>query len=252
LRHLEVTMSIPARTRLDAWLPALLLFLGSAAFVGGGSRHPHVNGGTMGPPGSDEFFRHFAAMILNMPDWELFHTLILVGPVLWALAAGGTVRLLPARAASFGDVGRAALLMGAALWAVAFVLDGYVGPRFAKAVSLAGLGSDAAAIATFGANAFTMARIGMISVVLIGAAAFAFGAALLFDARIRSWRAAVGATGLLVGAWPALAALGGEFYPGPFTSAYWTPTAISLGLWFLLLGTVLPRLHTPAKAEDPG
>lgn len=236
--------------RLDAWLPALLLFAGSAVFIGGGSRHPHVNGMTMPPVGSDDFFRHFAAMILGMPDWQVFHMLILVGPVLWALGASGTVRLFPERARGIGEVGRTALLMGGALWALAFVLDGFVAPRHAESIAAAGIGADGAAIAAFGANAFTMARIGLISVALMGAATLAFGAALLFDARLWSWRALVGATGLLVGAWPLVAGLSGEFYPGPFTSEHWTSTAISLGLWYLLLGTTLPRLHAPVKAEE--
>lgn len=236
--------TIPQRGRIDAWLPALLLIAGSAVFLGGGSRHPHINSTTM-PASADEFFRHFATMILSSPDWPLFHMLILVGPVLWALGAAGAVRLLPERARAIGEVGRSALLMGGALWALAFVLDGFVAPRYAEAVAAAGDGADAQAISAFGANAFTMARIGLISVTLMGVAALAFGAALLFDARVRSWRAFVGATGLLLGAWSLIAALSGEFYPGPFTSVHWTRTAISFGLWYLLLGTTLTRLPVP-------
>lgn len=234
--------------RLDAWLPALLLFAGSVVFIGGGSRHPHVNSMTMPPAGSDEYFRHFAAMILGAPDWQLFHTLILAGPVLWALGAAGTVRLLPERAKGIGEVASTALLMGGALWALAFVLDGFVAPRYAASMASAGAGADSAAIAAFGANAFTMARIGLISVTLMGVATLGFGAALLFDARLWSWRGFVGATGLLVGAWPLVAAASGEFNPGPFTSVYWTATALSLGLWYLLLGTALLRLRPPEKA----
>jgi len=134
--------------------------------------------------------------------------------------------------------------------ALAFVLDGFVAPRHAESIAAAGVGADASAIAAFGANAFTMARIGLISVTLMGAATLAFGAALLFEARLWSWRGFVGATGLLVGAWPFVAAVSGEFYPGPFTSVHWTATAISLGLWYLLLGSALPRLHAPVKAEE--
>ena len=237
-------------SRLDAWLPALLLFAGSAAFLGGGSRHPHVNSTTMPSASADEFLRQFASMVLGTPHWEFFHTLILAGPVLWALAASGTVRLLPERARGIGDVGRTAMLMAGALWALAFVLDGFVAPRHAQSIAAAGVGADAAAIAAFGTNAFTMARIGLISVTLMGVAALTFGAALLFDARLVSWRALVGATGLLVGAWPLVAALSGEFSPGPFTSVHWTSTAISLGVWYLLLGTVLPRGHAPVPAEE--
>jgi len=48
--------------------------------------------------------------------------------------------------------------------------------------------------------------------------------------------------GVAAGTWPAIAAMRGEFSPGPFTSPYWTLIALSIGLWFLLLGTVLPGL----------
>src|SRR5688500_9047607 len=128
----SICMSIsPTRQRLDAWFPALLLIAGSVAFIGGGSRHPHVNSRTMPMAGSDEYFRHFASTILSMPNWEFFHTLILIGPVLWALGAAGYVRLLPQRGTAIAEVGRTAMLMGAGLWALAFVLDGFVAPRHA-------------------------------------------------------------------------------------------------------------------------
>jgi hypothetical protein len=137
--------------------------------------------------------------------------------------------------------------MGGALWALAFVLDGLVGPRYARVVAAAGVGADATALAAFGANAFTMARIGLISFSLIAVAALAFGAALLFDARRSPWRGFVGITGLLVGGWPLVAAVSGDYYPGPFTSVYWTATAISFGIWYLLLGTALLRGDTRPK-----
>jgi hypothetical protein len=234
-------MAIQSRSRLDTWLPALLLFAGSAVFLSAGRLHPHINA-SLGEVGSDDFFRRFAAEMLRLPNWESMHLGILLGPVFWALAAGGTARLLPARATSFGDIGRNALLLAAALWSFAFVLDGFVGPGLAEAIATAGVGADAVAIRAFRANALTMARLGMLSVVLMGAAMFTFAAALLVGSRLRSWRTAVGVLGVATGAWPMVAAVRGEFYPGPFTSPYWTLIALSIGLWFLLLGTVLPSL----------
>jgi hypothetical protein len=234
-------MPSQSRGRLDTWLPALLLFAGSAVFLAAGRLHPHINT-SLGEIGSDSFFRKFAAEMLHTPHWEPMHLGILLGPVLWALAAGGTARLLSPRAAVLGDLGRTAMLLAAALWSVGFVLDGFVGPRLAEAIAAAGVGADAVAIRSFVANQLTMARLGMLSVVLIGAAMFSFGAALLIDSAPRSWRAAVGALGVLAGAWPSIAAMRGEFSPGPFTSPYWTLMALSIGVWFLLLGTVLPSL----------
>jgi hypothetical protein len=248
-------MLTPSRSRLDVWLPTVLLVVGTLVFFVGGGRHPHVNANSgMATPGSDEFFRQFARMIVDRPSWERFHTLILLGPVLWALAAAGVVRCLPSRVAALADVGRTALVLGAALWALAFVFDGYVGPRYARAVIDAGPTADAVALATFGANAFTMARIGMLSVALLGTAVLTFGAALVFDLRTRPWSATVGALGVLLGAWPLIATLRGDFSPGPFTTLYWTPLAVALGAWFLLLATTLPgsRVATAPAATGAG
>ena len=228
-------------TRLDRWLPALLLAAGSVVFLAAGRLHPIVNSATMPEAGSADYFRAFAATMLQMHNWESVHLGILVGPVLWAIAAAGAVRALPARTAALGDIGRQALLLGATLWAIAFVLDGYVGPRLAAAIAAAGVGNDAVAINAFQANQLTMARLGTLSVVLMAVAALIFGAALLAGATLRSWRMGVGVLGIAVGAWPMIAAATGEFYPAPFTSTYWSLTALSFGVWFLLFGVALVR-----------
>ena len=192
-------MSFLTQRRLDAAIPATLLLAGSAAFLGAGRLHPRIDT-SLGPVGSDEFFRAFAAEIVHVPGWETMHTLILVGPLLWALAAVGAARLLPRRVVPLGDVAVGALLLGAAFWAVAFVLDGFVTPVHARTVLAAGAGADTTALAAFRVTQLTMARLGAFSVVLIGAATFMFGAALLDGARMLSWRAAVGLFGLCVGA----------------------------------------------------
>ena len=243
----------PARLRLDTLLPAALLLAGSLVFLGGGGRHPRI-GAALGPVGSDEFFRAFAQEIGHVSNWEGMHALILAGPLLWALGAAGAVRLLPARVAALGEVARAALLLGAGAWALAFILDGFVAPTLARGVVAAGSPAEVhAAIVPFRTNQLMMSRLGMVSVVLMGAAATAFALALLATARAASWRAAVGATGLLVGLWPMLAAAAGEFAPGPFTSPYWMVTALATGTWFALLATALPATalpHTGTVARD--
>jgi hypothetical protein len=234
-------MPTVAHGRLDAWTPAALLVAGSVIFLGAGRLHPRITA-ALGPLSSEEFFRAFATEILQVHHWERMHTLILLGPVLWALAAVGATRLLPPRVSPLGDVATGAMLLAAAFWAVGFVLDGFVTPVHARTVAAAGVGADATALAAFRVTQLTMARLGMFSVVLVGVAVFAFSAALLYGARALSWRTAVGVSGLFVGAWPALAALQGEFSPGPFTSPYWTATALVLGLWFLAFGVTLPTL----------
>jgi hypothetical protein len=185
------------------------------------------------------------------------HLGILAGPVLWALAAGGTARLLPARATALGDVARTALLLAAGLWSVAFVLDGFVGPKLAASIADAGVSADALAIRAFSVNQLTMARLGMLSIVLVGTAMTAFGASLLWGARAASWTALVGAMGVTIGMWTFVAAFRGEFYPGPFTSQYWSATALSIGIWWGLLGSVVARMRgtepsaTTANAAAP-
>jgi hypothetical protein len=238
-------MPLAHRARLDAWLPALLLVAGSLIFLGAGRHHPIINA-SLGPIGSDEFYRTFAAHMLHMPNWESFHLGILAGPLLWTLGAAGIARLISVKATPLAEVGRTALMLGASLWAVAFVLDGYVGPRLAQAIAAAGVGADALAIKTFSTNQYMMARLGMLSMVLIGGAILVISAAMLVESRRRSWRAVVGALGVLVGGWPLIAAARGEFWPGPFTSPYWTATAISLGVWFLLLASAIPGMRREA------
>ena len=114
----------------------------------------------------------------------------------------------------------------------------------------AGPATDGLAIRAFAMNQFLMARLGMVSIMLLATGTLAFASALLFETRARSWRAVVGVFGLLVGTWPLIAEIRGEFSPGPFTSHYWTATALSFGVWFLLLGTALPGLRVRASAAS--
>jgi hypothetical protein len=235
----EALVTTRILSRLDGWLPALLLVAGSALFIGAGRHHPQINA-TLGEIGSPRFYRAFATHMLQMPNWGSVHLGILLGPVLWALAGSGVARLFAERATSLGELGRSALMLAAALWSVAFVLDGFVGPRLAGAIATAGVSADADAIRAFSVNQLAMARLGMLSIVLVGAAMLALGGGLLVGAPRRSWRSIVGVLGIVGGSWPLVAALQGQFYPGPFTSPWWSLTALSIGTWFFLLGTTLP------------
>ena len=250
-----MSFSMPTRLRGDALLPSALLIAGSMVFLGAGRHHPHISG-ALGPIGVDEFFKGFAQTMLMTPNWGPMHAMILLGPVLWALGAAGLVTLFRGRGGSLVEVGRAALLLGAGTWAVAFILDGFVGPVFARTiVGITDPVALAAAVAPFRISQLTMARLGMVSVTLFGAAILSFASALLLDAKRFSWSKVVGGAGVFVGLWPLVAAWRGEFAPGPFTSPYWTITAVSLGIWFVLLATallapvtrdVVPVVVTPA------
>jgi|SRR5215208_1951110 len=243
------------RPRLDLLLPAALLLAGTATFLGGGRRHPHIND-SLGPIGSDDFYLAFARTIVHIPNWETMHALILAGPVLWALGAAAIVRLLPGRVSTLGEVGRAALLLAALTWTVAFVFDGFIAPRLAgPIVGAASAAELSVGLAPFRINQYVVARMGMVSLVLIGGAVTALALALLGAARAASWRAIVGASGLLVGLWPLAGAARGDFAPGPFTSPYWTPMALAIGAWFAMLASAVPalgRAREPARAVPVG
>lgn len=235
--------------RPDTLLPFGLLMAGSITFVNGGQHHPIINSTTLGPLGTDQFYRAFAHEMIHTAGWQEMHMLILVGPVLWALGAAAASRLFPDRVAVFGEVGRSALLLAAAGWALAFILDGFVGPRYAGIIDAAGPDASPAVIAAFALNALTMARLGMISVVLIGASITAYSLALLGVNRPRSWAGAVGIIGIPVGLWPLIAGARGEFSPGPFTSPYWTMTALAIAAWMMLFATALPARTEASTAE---
>jgi hypothetical protein len=233
-------------------LPALLLVAGSLVFLGAGRHHPIVNSTTFGPLGTDQFYRAFASKMLDMHNWESVHLGILLGPVLWALGAAGIARGVTGRARGLADIGRTALLLGAGLWAIAFVLDGYAGPRLAQSIASAGLGNDAAAIKSFSTNQYTMARIGMLSVVLMGCAIVSLGLTMLVELGARRWRAVIAGLGVVLGAWILSMATRGEFSPGPFTSERWTLLAISLGVWFLLfaIGNMATYALSPTERSS--
>ncbi|MDP9179552.1 MAG: hypothetical protein M3O61_17915 [Gemmatimonadota bacterium] len=225
--------------RLTPWLSFVLLAAGSLIFIGGGRLHPHV-GNAMGPLGSADYFLHFARTIMSTAGWVPMHVMILVGPVLWALAAPATRAALPEGGAPLWATAQVALTISAALWAVVFVVDGFVAPVFAAALVAAPAGApDPALLASFAANQTTVIRLGLISWILNGAAIALFSVGLLFTPGRSYLRIAVGVTGLLLGVWPIVAAITGEFLPGPFTSDAWKETALVTSIWYLLLGVTL-------------
>jgi hypothetical protein len=134
------------------------------------------------------------------------------------------------------------LTIGAALWALAFVLDGFIAPRLARV--LAASADDAlraASLAAFGVNQAMVAHLGGVGLALIGAGSAALSAALLALVPLRSGPGVFAAVGLALGAWPLLAILTGEFTPGPFTSPLWLPTALAMAAWFLGLAAIVVR-----------
>lgn len=160
--------------RLTSWLPFILLLAGSVVFIGGGRSHPHV-GASMGAVGGAEFYLHFAQTIVSSPGWIPMHVMILVGPLLWALAAPAIRTALPESGAPLWGTAQVALIISATLWAVVFVFDGFVAPVFARAVVAASAGpADPMLLASFSANQATVIRLGLISWILNGVAIAVF------------------------------------------------------------------------------
>ena len=230
----------PRTTRLAEWFTAILLPLGSVLFVAGGASHPKAST-AFGAVGTPEFYRAFAEHIHQQANWVPIHALILIGPLLWALGAPRRLdaegQLADASASRFIEtLASRALVLGASLWAVVFVADGFVAPQIAHLVASAAPSDVAASLAVFRSNQVTVISLGLVSWILIGIAMALFGTAMLVRGRVASVGGAIGIGGLLIGLWPVYATISGEFNPGPFTSRLWNVTALSSAFWFAAFG----------------
>lgn len=74
------------------------------------------------------------------------------------------------------------------------------------------------------------------------------GGSLLAASVRTAWRIAIGVSGIVIGAWPLLAALEGEYAGGPFTSRYWLANALAVALWYIMLATCAFRPGSRLKA----
>jgi hypothetical protein len=208
-------------------LSGLLIVIGSLAFVAGGAFHPHINS-SLGVLGSAEFFANFYAHIAHHGHWELIHGLILAGPVLWVLGMGALWNYRN----DWSRTAMTAMTLASAVWAVAFVFDGFVAPyivRFMPAAS----GQSLLAV-----NQNVVIRLGLVSWLILGFSMIAGSVGILSSipsksARVLAW------IGIPLGAWPFLAWATGLFLPGPFTSPYWNVSAVSVAFWFLAAGVLL-------------
>jgi hypothetical protein len=237
VRSSDTAVTAPRALALGA---ALVLVLGSVLFLAGGRQHPAINAGL--GASADEFFRAFAAKIQHTHGWRGMHLMILVGPLCWAVAAPALLDALRPAARPLTSVARSLLLLAGSLWAVAFVLDGFAAPIFAEAIATAATPDIASGVLiSFRAEAVTMSRLGLLSWIASGLAIVVLGGSLLAPDVRTPWRAVVGVTGIVLGAWPLLAALQGEYAAGPFTSRYWMTNALSAGLWFIALAACALR-----------
>ncbi len=222
--------------RLHDFLSGLLFIAGTLVFLNGGRQHPRIDS-SLGLPGSVEYFHNFAGHVLQHHDWEGIHAQILAGPVLWALGALALAeRRRRAGESRWSGLGSTALLLGAGCWIVAFVFDGFVAPRIARTLAADEGQLSPAYLSEFAANAEVVIRAGLVSWLLIGFSAAAFGVSLAVERRAGTFQRVVSWVGIPLGLASIAAWLSGSFIPGPFTSPLWTPIAIATGLWFLLAG----------------
>jgi hypothetical protein len=222
-----------------ALVSGILLAIGAFLFMGGGSQHPHINA-SLGPLGSEQFYHAFAAHVRMSAHWEAYHNLILIGPVLWALAASGLEAVLPRGGAQLWAVARTSLGIGATLWIVAFALDGHNAPAFANAIAVAADPESARdKLFQFSISSRLVAYLGRIGWTMMTLSLAAFGVGMLLTPRATLWRKLVGASGVLLGLWTIFEVVRGDFTPGPFTSQLWTATALATGLWVLAFGATI-------------
>jgi len=133
-----------------------------------------------------------------------------------------------------------ALAMGATAWAVTFAFDGFAALRYAEAISGNNLGDITPLMIGFRANQTVVIRLGLVSVILIGFGMAAFGGSILgVPGHSHPVLTLLGVGGVLFGAWPIIAWATGVFEPGPFTSRWWKPTALSMAAWFMSAGIAI-------------
>jgi hypothetical protein len=239
----------------------LLLIVGSVLSGNGGSQHPTVSQ-KFGKFGSDEFFHTFGSVILSDARWEQIHAQILAAPVLWAL--GGLALAAVVRAAGetrWSMLAVVSMAMGAVLWVVSYVFDGFVSAKTAQWMLSDDPALQPAYTATFGAGQWTSIRTHFVAWALIALGTTAFSIALASLARRGAGRGRPLAvvlvlTGLVLGAYSLVAFVTGAYFPGPGASPWYVPALVGTQLWYLVAGILVvyrglrrPRTHVSEHAE---
>jgi hypothetical protein len=209
-------------------------------FSWGGSSHPPTDT-TLGVIGSDTYYRNFINHVVSHPAWELSHTAILIGPLLWSLgSAGMTLALRRVGESNISSVALVLSAMGSVMWAATFVFDGFVAPEFARAfVESRDPVAQESAMLGFRANEALVVRLGLAGWIMIGLAMAAYSASMLAASIFgRIIRLPIAVIGILLGMWPLLAWLVGIFQPGPFTSSLLVPTALLTASWYFAFGGI--------------
>jgi hypothetical protein len=250
---MTTSATLPTRISILAARPALLsgiLFvLGSVLFLAGGKSHPSINS-TLGVMGSVQFYQAFADHVRSAPHWEAIHDLILIGPVLWALAASGVHSVLPRSGDPLWAIARTSFILGAAAWVVAFALDGHNARAYSDAIAAA---SDPVVLADrafqFSISTRLVGYFGRLGWMLVSLPFAAYGAGLLLGAPASLWRKILGASGILLGVWMLYELVSGAFTPAPFTSQYWRYTALGTAAWVSAFGATIALARRRSEVQ---
>jgi len=221
----------------------LLMIVGSVLSANGGQQHPMISS-KMGQLGSDSFYHHFAQMIVADPNWETIHAQILAAPVLWVL--GGLALAALARAAGetrWSTLGLISTAMGAVLWVVMYIFDGFVADRTAAWMLNGDQSLMPAFTATFGGGQWVAIRTSFVAWLLIALGVTATSIAMASLARGagrgRGLAIALVVLGLVIGAVSFIASATGAFLPGPMVSPYYVPVLIATQFWFIIAGVLV-------------
>lgn len=235
--------------RLFYLLCGILLIVAGLWSSVGGVLHPATGDPALGAAGSIEYWFNFAAVTAGFATWEGVHVSIMAGRVLMALGAVGLFWLLRERGEmQFSSLALIALGMGATLWAVAFIFDGYVSLAQAQAVMREmDEAHRAGAIAGLRGAETVLNRAGLVGITIFGLGQAAFGASILTvgiwpdGSLARPLRLIVGIAGVVLGLFPIVGWLTGMLTPSPFNSPLWRPFASLIVVWFIAVGIALVR-----------
>ncbi|OLB81262.1 MAG: hypothetical protein AUI14_04015 [Actinobacteria bacterium 13_2_20CM_2_71_6] len=241
----------------------LLLIAGTLLSANGGRQHPTISN-HIGAFGTNDFFRGFATLILSEPNWERIHAQILAAPLFWVL--GGLALAVIARSVGethWSTLGVVSLAMGATLWVVSYIFDGFVADHTAAWLLSGDQATTPAYTATFGANQWVSIRTHYVAWLLIAFGTTVFSIAMASLARRGAGRGRPLAVvlvvlGLALGAWSLVAVATGAFLPGPMVSLWYVPVLVGTQLWYLLAGILViyrtlrrPRTRTTDATPAP-
>lgn len=228
----------------------LLLWAGNL-FLGVGQFHPPTGMIDLDVTAVGEYWMAFALLSTEDP-WLFIHGAILAGPLLMALGMVGVYRFMQEKGENnFSLLALIAILMGALLWAMAFVLDGFATEAVGRYLN-EGIIDPNVGVMSVRLLQVIVLRSSLASIVLIGGCMVFLSTSVwvtsIFSRRIRIGLCVVG---FIFGVWPIIAMVSGIFVPGPFVSALWPTTITVINLWFFVIGLMVMKSVRASETTSP-